>query len=136
MLTIPSSYKEEVIAMKSKVIRVLVSVIALLFVQHVHAQSFHDVILFKMTAETERGFFQWEFNNPDHFEYHEKERVIHGERAQKEVTTMYEKMALHPKKRKEELARVLKDNGYGDLLRLDIRWQTADSELHTWLWKK
>ncbi len=122
--------------MKTKVISGLVFVVALFVVPSVLAQPFHDVILFKMTAETEQGFFHWEFNNPDSFEYHQDERVIHGERAKKEVMEMYETLALHPQKNKDELAQVLKENGYDDLLRLDIHWQTARSELYTWLWKK
>lgn len=91
---------------------------------------------FKMTIVRNGVEYEWEYNNPDEFEYEYGSRVIKGEKAQQSVTEMFKLLQVSPHMKVEKMMKALEEYGYHDIDHLDVRWTNSDEKLFTWVWDK
>lgn len=74
---------------------------------------------------------EWEFDNPNRYEYEKGNTVIKGEKAKAEVTSLLKELQLSEKKTKEDYAIILKHK-FPELEQFEIHWMNRDSERFVW----
>lgn len=74
---------------------------------------------------------EWEYDNPNRYEYEKGNVVIKGKEAKSEVTHLLQQLQLSEEKRKEDYAATLKSM-FPHLERFEIHWMTRNSERFTW----
>ncbi|WP_078391937.1 hypothetical protein [Shouchella patagoniensis] len=79
--------------------------------------------------------YEWEYDNPDHYEYEVGNTVQKGKEAQLHVRQLLSELQLNEQTTAEEYAERLKQR-FPHLERLEIRWMNKDSKRFTWLWTK
>jgi hypothetical protein len=89
---------------------------------------------FKMTMIRNGVEYEWEYNNPNEYEYEYANSVIKNEKAKETVVEMFELLDVSPDAKVKNMVSALKEFGYHDIDRLDIRWTNSDEKLYTWVW--
>ncbi|WP_054703910.1 hypothetical protein [Bacillus sp. JCM 19041] len=79
--------------------------------------------------------YEWEYDNPDHYEYEVGNTVQKGKEAQSHVKQLLSELQLNEQTTADEYAEKLKQR-FPNMQRLEIRWMNKDSERYTWLWTK
>lgn len=98
--------------------------------------TIQDSYIFKLTIIKDGIETEWEFINPNEFEVEQGNRVIKGKAAKQEVIKMYKLLNVSESIKVEEMVVKLKNNGYRDISRVDVRWKNNNEKLFTWVWEK
>lgn len=91
---------------------------------------------FKASIVIDGQEIEWEYQNPNEYELEKGTTVVKGQNAQDEVQNLYDKLNIHEQSKVEELVSIMKDLGYENLEKLDVRWINQNEELFTWVWEK
>ena len=91
---------------------------------------------FKVTVVSENIEYEWEYTNPNEYEFEKGNRVWKGSKAKREVTELFKEMDINENTNVEKLIQVIKDRGFTNFDRLDVRWVNDKEELYTWVWGK
>lgn len=91
---------------------------------------------FKLTLVATGQEFEWEFENPDEFEYEVGNTVIKGEPAKTAVKKMFNDLQLKENPEAEEIKKILEKHGFHSIDRFVIRLKSFDDTLLTWSWVK
>ncbi|BAB06900.1 hypothetical protein P4637_05195 [Halalkalibacterium halodurans] len=78
---------------------------------------------------------EWEYDNPNHFEYEVGTKVIKGEEAKKAVREIVKVAGIHEQAEAEEMVKRIKQK-FPDLTRFEARYMNEKGKLFTWVWKK
>ncbi|SDB83341.1 hypothetical protein [Shouchella lonarensis] len=116
----------------------LVGCMWLLVYGHMHAVSGTDLMQafsMRVTVFSEGTTYEWEYDNPNHFEYEIGKKVMKGADAKPEVERIMERLRLSEHTSKEVYAKRMKKI-FPEMKKLEIRWVNAKSERYTWLWEK
>ena len=89
---------------------------------------------FKITIVTKGQEIEWEYENPDEFEYEVGNKVMKGKRAKKEVERIYNVLQLKENTDAEEIKHVLEKQGFDSIDKFVIRLKYFNEELITWSW--
>lgn len=89
----------------------------------------------RVTVIAEGVEHQWEYDNPNHYEYEKGNYVIKGEEAQTHVEEIVDLLQINEETTEVEYADRLSAK-FPNMERLEIRWMNRDSERFTWLWTK
>lgn len=77
---------------------------------------------------------RYEFYRPNQFFYLQDEEIHTGLEAKNKFDQLFQTIQLTEKTAIESLVSQLKNHGYENLNRVEIRWVNAKNELHTWVW--
>jgi len=90
---------------------------------------------FKITIVENGIEHEWEYHNPDEYEYEKDRHVFKGNTVKKDVHHMFELLDVSEKADVNQMVSRLKKNGYENMERLDVRWINEKNELYTWVWQ-
>ncbi|UTR05299.1 hypothetical protein MM326_14445 [Alkalihalobacillus sp. LMS6] len=79
--------------------------------------------------------YQWEFDNPSHYEYERGTKVLKGDHAKVQVVKMVSLLQLEQEKTTEQYKEVL-EKLYPAMTSFEIRWMDDQSERYVWSWKE
>ncbi|AIC95291.1 hypothetical protein [Shouchella lehensis] len=94
-----------------------------------------DAFSIRITVVEEDVEYQWEFDNPNHYEYEKGTKVLKGDHAKIQVIKMTSLLQLDQDKTAEQYKKVLKPY-YPEMSSFEIRWMDAHSERYIWSWEK
>lgn len=77
---------------------------------------------------------RYEFYRPNKFFYMQDDQMHTGAIAKEKFEQLFQNVLLTEKSSIESLVSQLKNHGYENMNRLEIRWLTAKNELYTWVW--
>ncbi|MFC7393654.1 hypothetical protein [Scopulibacillus cellulosilyticus] len=101
-----------------------------------YASSLENQYSFKMTVIMDGKEYEWEYANPDEYEFEKGSRVIKGKEAENKVKMIYQLINVSKKTKVEDMVDALKRHGYKNIDALDVRVINSDEELYTWVWRK
>ncbi|OIJ18256.1 hypothetical protein BKP45_11770 [Anaerobacillus alkalidiazotrophicus] len=79
---------------------------------------------------------EWEYTSPGKYEYEKGERVIKTKVAKEEMHSIIKTLNLSKSAKIEDMVKILKQERFPKLERLDIRWMDGENKLYTWVWIK
>ncbi|MDE5412311.1 hypothetical protein [Alkalihalobacterium chitinilyticum] len=100
------------------------------------ASELMDKFAIRITVIENGIIHEWEYDNPDKFEFETGNVIKRGKEAEKEVQAMISLIQLREDTKVEFMVKQLKENGYKDIERLDIRMINGEGKLFTWVWNK
>jgi hypothetical protein len=100
------------------------------------AESLKNSMAFKVTIVENEVEVEWEYVNPNEYELEIGNEVIKNKKAKREIESLFKKAAISKTTTVHEIIHALKEEGYEQIDRLDVRWTTAEDELYTWVWNK
>lgn len=113
----------------------LAVVFLLISVSHVQAaNNLQDSKSFKVTVIENDVEFQWEYNNPDEYEYEHGNTVIRSDDARRKVERIFRYLQISPDARVKDMVAKLKKDGHVNLESLEIKWINSKGKLYTWVW--
>lgn len=115
---------------------ILVVVVLLLTTQVVYALNFLDYSFIKITVINDGVSYEWEYENPNKYEFEQGEKVIKDAAAKKKMNEIVQLLKLHSDAKIEDMVQVLQNHGYNQLEKVDIRVMDHDGKLFTWIWNK
>ncbi|WP_458412232.1 hypothetical protein ACNQFZ_15515 [Schinkia sp. CFF1] len=89
---------------------------------------------FKITVLSNGLEMEWEFENPDEFEFEVGNKVMKGNKAKAEVEKMFHTLQLTKTTKVEEIKQVLEKQGFNNIDKFVVRLKQIDEELLTWSW--
>ncbi|RKL66721.1 hypothetical protein CR203_12840 [Salipaludibacillus neizhouensis] len=89
----------------------------------------------KVTIVTDDILYEWEYENPDQFEYEEGNTIYRGDKAKKSFEEILQYIDLSEPELKERLIQQLSDR-YAGLNRITVKKKDMNQCLQTWLWDK
>lgn len=122
--------------MKKWCILFLFSGFLLFNAQKAYAVHLTDYEFIKITVRENGISYEWEYENPDHFEYEFGEKVWKDERARKLFTDIIKKLQLTEDAKVEQMVERLQNDGYPNIEKLAIRMMNHEGKLRTWVWHK
>jgi hypothetical protein len=93
-------------------------------------------ISFKLTIWQHNVEYEWEYQNPDEFEYEKGFTVLKNKSVKKEIIQWFNKLNVSETTRVEDMLAVVQQNGFKDTDKFEVRWINNDEELFTWVWDK
>lgn len=91
---------------------------------------------FKVTIISGGEEMEWEYENPDDFEFEKGNTVMKGERAKKEVIELFHSLDLKIDTDVQDIKQVLEKKGYKEMDQFIIRLKNFDEQLYVWKWEK
>ena len=89
----------------------------------------------KVTIETEEMIYEWEFENPDLFEYEEGPFIWRGQKAKDSFEELLTILDLSQPKLSEDVIEEITDQ-YDLANRLTVKRVGLDHSMQTWVWNK
>ncbi len=90
----------------------------------------------KITVVSEETCYEWEYENPNHFEYEKGKRVVKGTEAKEKVVEVLEMLRFSQGPSAEQMAAYMKQNGFEGIESLKIKMLDQDRCLFTWVWNE
>ncbi|HEX7066492.1 MAG TPA: hypothetical protein VF199_15585 [Bacillales bacterium] len=119
-----------------KRILVIAAIFLLINVMNARAASLEDSLSFKVTIVESSMEYEWEYHNPDEFEYEHGNTVIKNGEARREVMKMFRYLNISPDAKVKKMVARLKKDGHSAIERLEVRWINGEEKLYTWVWDK
>jgi hypothetical protein len=94
-----------------------------------------DSMSFKATIIIDGVETEWEYVNPDEYEWEKGNEVIKDEKAKQEVQKIFKKLNVDKNSKVEEMVKAIEEMGYSNIEKFDVRWIDRDGELYTWVWE-
>lgn len=79
--------------------------------------------------------YEWEYDNPNQYEYEQGERVIKGAKAKEEMEKILRVLQLDEQEDVTNYVKRLKESQFKELDRIDIRFMNGEGKLFTWVWE-
>lgn len=93
-----------------------------------------DSMSFKTTIIIDGEETEWEYINPDEYEWEKGNEVIKGEKAKQEVQRIFRELKVDKNSKVEKMVKVIEKMGYSDIEKFEVRWIDRDGEIYTWVW--
>lgn len=119
-----------------KKVFLLLALFVLWHASHPAAATLLNTSSFQVTIVRGGVEYEWEYSNPDEFEYEFGSRILKGEKAAETVKEMYNLLQVSPEATVKQMMQALREKGYHDIERLDVRWINDKGKLYTWVWTK
>lgn len=120
-----------------KWLTILIFTVTLLMpLQSIFAMNLMDYSFLKIAIVENGRNYEWEYENPDKFEYEYGENVIKDKRAKQEFVEMIQRLQFQKDTDVEQMVERLKQSGYPNIEKLDIRLMDQKGKLMTWIWHK
>lgn len=100
------------------------------------ASSLQNSFMFKCTVIAEGVENEWEFSSPNEYEVEKGNIVKKGSTAKEDVKSLYDYLQVTELSRVEELVEKIKQYGYSEADRFELKWMDANGRLYTWVWDK
>lgn len=113
-----------------------ICIVMIVNIQSIYAMNLMDYSFLKIAVVDGGKNYEWEYENPDQFEYEFGEKVIKDERAKQQFIEMIKILQFQPEAKVEQMVDLLKQNGYPNIEKLDIRLMDQKGKLMTWIWHK
>lgn len=116
---------------------ILISIIVLtLFMvnETTFAMNLKDYSFLKIAVIENGTNYEWEYENPDKFEYEVGEKVIKDERAKQQFIEMIKRLQFQKDADVEQMVERLKQSRFPNIEKLDIRLMDHKGKLMTWIW--
>ncbi|MCD8508676.1 MAG: hypothetical protein LRY73_01385 [Bacillus sp. (in: Bacteria)] len=97
--------------------------------------SWYDHASLKLTIETVETLYEWEYENPDSFEYEKGNEIIRGEEARKSFKEVLQFLILSKPRIDGETIERLERNGFPKITKVVIYSTDRNYSLKTWIWK-
>jgi hypothetical protein len=127
--------KGEVVTLK-KVLLLGCALFLLLHVTNAHAAELENSLSLKVTVIENGIEYQWEYTNPDEYEYEHGNTIVKGDEGRRLVTKMFRYLNISPEATVKKMVAKLKRDGHKQIQRLDVRWIDNNEKLYTWVWNK
>ncbi|MBU9712938.1 hypothetical protein [Evansella tamaricis] len=101
-----------------------------------NAHSWYTHSYLKLTIETDEVFYEWEYENPNSFEFEKGNRIVRGEEAKESFENMLSKFDLSETTIDDEVVSLLEQEGLSHINRIVIHRLDFDNGYKTWLWNK
>ncbi|MBU9721128.1 MULTISPECIES: hypothetical protein [Bacillaceae] len=98
--------------------------------------EWNEYATFKITIEAEGIIYEWEYENPDSFEYEIENRIYRGIEAKESFEEILAILDLSKDTIVDEEISLLREKGLGDIERVEVRQRDRNLFLTTWLWSK
>ncbi|HET7626810.1 MAG TPA: hypothetical protein VFK44_00295 [Bacillales bacterium] len=104
---------------------------------HAHAQAepLSDSLFLKVTIVENGVEYQWEYSNPDEYEYEHGNKIVKGDQGRRLVSKMFTYLNISPGAEVKDMVAKLKKDGHEQIDCLDVRWINSEEKLYTWAWK-
>ncbi|MCE7793351.1 hypothetical protein K8O68_13065 [Salipaludibacillus sp. CUR1] len=89
----------------------------------------------KVTIETETKLYEWEYENPDEFEYEEGHTIWRGDQAKQSFEHLLTIIDLTKPVISDEAAEKLSSK-YKQIERITVRRIDSDNCIQTWFWNR
>jgi hypothetical protein len=93
-------------------------------------------ISFKLTIWQNNMEYEWEYHNPDEFEYEKGFTVMKNNSVKKEIIGWFGKLNVSETSNVEDMLAVVQQNGFKNVDKFEVRWMNNEEELFTWIWDK
>ncbi|WP_209122094.1 hypothetical protein [Alkalihalobacillus sp. BA299] len=100
------------------------------------ASELMDKFAVRITVVENGVIHEWEYDNPDKYEYETGSEIKRGQEAAKEVKEIISLIKLREDANVDFMVKQLKENGYEGIECLDIRMMNGEGKLFTWVWDK
>jgi hypothetical protein len=107
--------------------------ISLLLATTISASGVMSASSFRVTILENDVTYEYEYDNPHHYEYEEGRQVVRGEEAKQKVVELLTLIKLNENSKIEDIVRELKQH-HPDVVKVDIRYMNDDNKLFTWVW--
>lgn len=101
---------------------------------HVQAFSWYDHKELKVTIETEDMIYEWEYENPDSFEYEEGNTIVRSDKAKKSFESVISFIDLSKSIIDDDTIRVLENVGYENVTNVVVKRIDRDENKQSWIW--
>ncbi|MDV2885926.1 hypothetical protein RYX45_12120 [Alkalihalophilus pseudofirmus] len=88
---------------------------------------------FRVTITEQDVTYEYEFDNPDYYEYEEGDHVKRGAEAKQKVTRLVSLINLEEDAAIDAMVRELKKM-HPNVSKVDIRYMNEENKLYTWVW--
>jgi hypothetical protein len=88
---------------------------------------------FRVTITEQDVTYEYEFDNPDYYEYEEGNHVERGAEAKQKVTRLVSLINLEEDAAIDAMVRELKQI-HPNVSKVDIRYMNEENKLYTWVW--
>ncbi|MED1600275.1 hypothetical protein [Alkalihalophilus marmarensis] len=88
---------------------------------------------FRVTITEQDVTYEYEFDNPDYYEYEEGNHVERGAEAKQKVTRLVSLIKLEEDAVIDAMVRELKQI-HPNVSKVDIRYMNEENKLYTWVW--
>lgn len=119
-----------------KVMLFLAVFILLSNVAHAQTANLQNSRSFKVTVIENGVEFEWEYSNPDEYEYEHGNTVIKNDEARRQVEMVFRYLNISPDAKVKDMVHHLKKDGHVNLERLEVQWINGKDKLYTWVWNK
>ncbi|WP_377888172.1 hypothetical protein [Alkalihalobacillus sp. R86527] len=103
---------------------------------HAEASTLQNSFMFKCTVVADGIENEWEFSSPNEYEVERGNIVRKGSTAKEDVKSLYDYLQVTELSKVEDLVDKMKQYGYSDADRFELKWMDANGRLFTWVWDK
>ncbi|MDG5786995.1 hypothetical protein QA612_05780 [Evansella sp. AB-P1] len=123
--------------MIKKIIQSSIVIFSLLinFNTDVQAFSWYEQISLKITMKTEETLYEWEFENPNSFEFEKGDKIIRDVEAKESFESILHFIDLSEPTINDETIKILEQNGYPNINKIVINRLDYKQRNQTWIWK-
>jgi hypothetical protein len=93
-------------------------------------------VSFKLTIWQHEVEHEWEYHNPDEFEYEKGFTVLKNNSVKKEIRNWFKELHISETSKVEDMLEVVRQNGFPTPDKLEVRWINEEEELFTWVWQE
>lgn len=114
----------------------LASIFLMMNVPQAHSGKLENSQSFKATIVENGVEFQWEYDNPNEFEYEHGNTVIKNDEAKRQVKKIFQYLHISPDAKTDNMIKKLKKDGHLNLESIKIKWIDSHEKMYTWVWNK
>ncbi|UCZ52273.1 hypothetical protein LGQ02_15690 [Bacillus shivajii] len=103
---------------------------------HTLAFDWYENIEMKVTILTTDIEYEWEYENPNDFEYEKGQTIIKGKKAKEEYEQLLSHLDLSNEKFDDQHILKLEEIGIKNIERVEVHLVDGEGNYKTWLWKK
>ncbi|MDQ0255030.1 hypothetical protein J2S74_002412 [Evansella vedderi] len=123
-----------------KKILLLIVIIGFLFTSPIDVKgnefSWYSHKILKVTIVTEDIYYEWEYENPDSFEYEEGNTIVREQEAKESFKQILTYFDLTRDTITNEQISSLEKNGYESIVRAVVKRVDRNDHFQTWIWNR
>lgn len=112
------------------------SIFLMMNVPQAHSGQLENSQSFKATIIENGVEFQWEYDNPNEYEYEHGNTIVKNDEARRQVKKIFRYLHISPTAKTPDMLKKLKQDGHLNLDSVKIKWIDSDEKLYTWVWNK
>ncbi|MFA9558737.1 hypothetical protein ACERII_15625 [Evansella sp. AB-rgal1] len=102
----------------------------------VQAFSWYDHKELKVTIETEDIIYEWEYENPDSFEYEEGNTIVRAEKAKESFDSVLTFIDLNKSIIDDDTIFNLEESGYDNIKNVVVKRVDRNEYKQSWIWTR